>query len=514
MLLISSPSRLSNGFLFAVMSAALCIVLAGHLTAQTTTFTYQGRLADGAAPANGTYQVQFSLYDALTGGTQQGSTITNNSVSVTNGVFTVQLDFSPATPFATGANRWIEIAVRKAADPPGFTTLTPRQQMTSAPFATRSSSAGTADIATTAGNVTGVVGVPNGGTGSSTQNFVDLSTNQTVGGTKTFTNPLVGNGSQLTNINGASITNNTINAAALASDTFPISHNLSLLGSLRWDLLGQRVAVGSFPSSIAFDGANLWVTNNGSEVTKLRATDGAILGTFGVGSGPFGVAFDGANIWVANQNSNNVTKLRASDGAPLGTFSVGTTPVGLAFDGANIWVANFGSNTVTKLRASDGAVQGTFNAGTGPFGVAFDGTYMWVTDVSGNSVTRVRLDGLVLPFISTGSGPRGIAFDGANIWTANSNSNNVTKLRASDGTCVGTCTFAVGTSPYAIAFDGANIWVANFGSATVTKLRASDGALLATFGAGNNPTGISFDGASMWVVNQSSNNVGKMPVFP
>src|SRR5271165_4200477 len=69
--------------------------------------------------------------------------------------------------------------------------------------------------------------------------------------------------------------------------------------------------------------------------------------TFSVGTGPKGVAFDGANIWVTNSNSNNVTKLRAADGANLGTFNVGSIPIGVAFDGANIWVANENSNTVT-----------------------------------------------------------------------------------------------------------------------------------------------------------------------
>jgi DNA-binding beta-propeller fold protein YncE len=44
-----------------------------------------------------------------------------------------------------------------------------------------------------------------------------------------------------------------------------------------------------------------------------------------------------------------VTKLRASDGTVLGTFAVGSFPVGVAFDGANIWVASSGRNTVSKL---------------------------------------------------------------------------------------------------------------------------------------------------------------------
>ena len=68
-----------------------------------------------------------------------------------------------------------------------------------------------------------------------------------------------------------------------------------------------------------------------------------------MGGSPRGLAFDGANIWVANETTNTVTKLRAADGANLGTFAAGTSPFGVAFDGANIWVANAGSNTVSKL---------------------------------------------------------------------------------------------------------------------------------------------------------------------
>src|SRR5438552_2589388 len=92
------------------------------------------------------------------------------------------------------------------------------------------------------------------------------------------------------------------------------------------------------------------------ERPKLRASTGAVLGTFVVGTKPIGVAFDGTNIWVANGGSNDVTKLRASDGNVLGTFAVGSNPFYMAFDGASIWVANHMSNNVTKLRAKDGAM--------------------------------------------------------------------------------------------------------------------------------------------------------------
>ncbi len=77
-----------------------------------------------------------------------------------------------------------------------------------------------------------------------------------------------------------------------------------------------------------------------------------------VGQGPEGVTSNGTHIFVANQFSNTVTKLRASDGALAGTFAVGHCPVALAFDGAYIWVANYLSNNVMKLDPSTGAPVG------------------------------------------------------------------------------------------------------------------------------------------------------------
>jgi DNA-binding beta-propeller fold protein YncE len=84
-------------------------------------------------------------------------------------------------------------------------------------------------------------------------------------------------------------------------------------------------------------------------VRPWYSLDGKGLGTFAVGGKTLGVAFDGANIWVANYGSNNLTKLRASDGKAVGTFAVGSGPYGAAFDGANVWVANNAANTVSKL---------------------------------------------------------------------------------------------------------------------------------------------------------------------
>lgn len=85
-------------------------------------------------------------------------------------------------------------------------------------------------------------------------------------------------------------------------------------------------AVGGFPVDAALDGTNVWVTNRDENtVTKLRASDGANLGSFAVGNFPQGVVFDGTNMWVSGANSDNVTQLRASDAANLGTFGRGNS---------------------------------------------------------------------------------------------------------------------------------------------------------------------------------------------
>ena len=56
-------------FLTRQFTAALFIFFAAFSAqAQTAAFTYQGRLTDGLIPANGTYNMQFSLFDMENGG--------------------------------------------------------------------------------------------------------------------------------------------------------------------------------------------------------------------------------------------------------------------------------------------------------------------------------------------------------------------------------------------------------------------------------------------------------------
>src|ERR1051325_1572597 len=106
-----------------------------QLAAQGTAFTYQGRLADSGSPANGRYEFQFTVYDVATNGAAQGGPLASAGTAVSNGLFTVVLDFG-AMPF-TGADRWLEIGVRTNGSVGAFTVLTPRQWLTATPYAVR-----------------------------------------------------------------------------------------------------------------------------------------------------------------------------------------------------------------------------------------------------------------------------------------------------------------------------------------------------------------------------------------
>jgi hypothetical protein len=98
-----------------------------------TAFTYQGLLIDGGNPANGEYDFEFKLYDASSGGTQIGSTVTLGDVTVTEGLFTVKLDFGSGA--FNGDARWLDIGVRPGASTGAYTTLDPRQGLTPSPYA-------------------------------------------------------------------------------------------------------------------------------------------------------------------------------------------------------------------------------------------------------------------------------------------------------------------------------------------------------------------------------------------
>ena len=340
-----------------LIAALIIFAFAQIAAAQTTVFTYQGRLSDGSAAANGTYDLGFALFDAPTGGTQIGEGKIIGNVNVSNGVFTVQLDFG-AQAFG-GANRYLEISIKRLTEA-NFTTLAPRQPLTSTPYAIRATNA------------------------------------EQLGGTEASQFLLKnGSGSQLTNINGANIAAGTITGSQLSSDARS-KFDTDLVALLRWDLLPnyKTISAGSSPNALAFDGTFVYVANyGGNTVTRIRAATGAIEGApIAVGVGPRALAFDGTFVYVANYDSNNITRIRAATGAVEGApiaVAAGSNPRALAFDGTFIYVARYSAYTVTRIRAATGAVEGApIAVGSLPRAVVFDGVNIYVANSGSNNVTR------------------------------------------------------------------------------------------------------------------------------
>jgi hypothetical protein len=134
-----------------VAIAAVALAFCTHtLVAQSSAFTYQGKLGVNGAPANGTYDLRFQLFDDATVGNQVGSDQTQSGLVLSNGLFTTSLDFGSAA--FTGADRWLQISAQTNGT--GYITLTPRQKVSATPYALRAANAATSDSATVATTAT------------------------------------------------------------------------------------------------------------------------------------------------------------------------------------------------------------------------------------------------------------------------------------------------------------------------------------------------------------------------
>lgn len=141
-----------------------------------TEFTYQGVLSDGGAPAAGAFDFRFFLYDADAGGSQVGAMVLVEDLVVADGRISTRLDFGSVFD---GTALWLEVGVRDGASTGTYTVLSPRQELTAAPFAQHAATAVTADMATVAGHATtaGDADVLDGQDGSyylSWSNFVGI----------------------------------------------------------------------------------------------------------------------------------------------------------------------------------------------------------------------------------------------------------------------------------------------------------------------------------------------------
>jgi hypothetical protein len=176
--------------------------------AQTTTaFTYQGKLDNNGARADGSFDLQFTIFDAATNGNVIAGPLTNAATPISNGLFSVALDFG-ASAF-TGPPRWLQIGVRTNGSTNTitntFTILTPLQPVLAAPYAITANSASNLLGTVAATQLTGSLSTAVLPAGLVTNN----QTGVTLGGT------FSGNASGLTALNASQLTSGTVGLAEL-----------------------------------------------------------------------------------------------------------------------------------------------------------------------------------------------------------------------------------------------------------------------------------------------------------
>jgi hypothetical protein len=360
--------------------ALLALALAPGIFAQGTAFTYQGRLDNDGGPADGLFDIRFSVWSASAGPTQVGSTLTNTAVEVTDGLFTVNLDFGSSV--FTGPDRWLEVGV-KTNGGGVFTTLAPRKKITAAPYASYSGTAST---------------VPNSSIGSA-QIAPDSITSSDLGPDSVGTSEVINNSLLAADIAagavgtsevadgsllGLDLADNTVGSLQLASSiSLGDTSTFGRLDVYKTSTSGPAITLtsagtGGYLTLYQEDGQNgvfLDGDSGGGGLQYLYAADGSI-----------GIILDGESVGaglISLHNTNGSARI-SLDGS--GNSGGGQITVN-AGDGGNgiILYGDSGGGGLQYLYAADGSI-----------GVALDGEsagagYISVRDSASN--VRVALDG-------------------------------------------------------------------------------------------------------------------------
>jgi hypothetical protein len=240
--------------------------------ALSSAFTYQGQVQKDGVLQNGSCDFQFGLYDSSSGGTQIGSLLNQSGVSVTEGVFTAQLDFG-ADAFK-GSDRWLQIAVNCGAG--GYTTL-PRQQLTATPYSTYAATAGNATTAGTASGVdcSGCIGDPQLGSGIQYSKLSGapsgLPPTGAAGGSLSgsYPNPGIAGGQVVKSINGL---RDDVTLAPGANISITPSGNTLTIASTGGDITGVTAGTGLTGGGSSGDVTlNVNFAGSGSATTVSRS---------------------------------------------------------------------------------------------------------------------------------------------------------------------------------------------------------------------------------------------------
>ena len=439
----------------------LCGVLAFFpaepLFAQGTAFTYQGRLNDGVAPANGSYDLTFSLFNTNLNGTSLVGPVTNSAISISNGLFTVMIDFGSSV--WNGQTNWLEIGVRTNGAS-GFTTLAPRQQVTPTPYAI--TAAGVAGVISS-GNISGTYG------------------NQVV--FNNASNNFTGIGSNLTTLNASQLTFGTVADARLSSNVALLNGNQTFSSANSFTNFGN-----SFRGSFFGNGLVGWIPTNGTAIQAVIDTGylltnpqlvtvtlpaspnpGDIVRISGAGASGWRVAQNAGQSIIGNFSSFNKSPWTPSSASPLNWRAIASSADG--------------SRLAAVASITGGGIYISIDSGlawAGPFGPISSGNWYAAASSADGSKLPAAVNG---GYIYTNSGTAWTAAFGPANWVALASSADGTRLIAA----------ASGLGLYTSGDSGAT-WVSVLGSANwISVASSADGtkmlAVVSGGGIWGNSTG-------------------------
>ncbi|MGQ0542054.1 MAG: tail fiber domain-containing protein [Blastocatellia bacterium] len=366
-----------NNFVMAILFCLCACILTAQ--AQSTGFTYQGSLNNSGLPATGNYDFEFKLFNALTGGTQEGTSRQVLNVPVSNGTFTVEIDVGAGS--FPGADRFMEIGVRPAGGG-NFTTLSPRRQITRTPYAINSGMADQALFAVNANNAQNAVNAQTALTAANADNATTANNAIQLGGTAANQfvqttdprladprNPLPGNTNYIQNSNSQQ-----------AASNFNIGGNGTAGGILTGGIVNAltQFAIGgnrilSNPGTLnLFAGTNAGriSTGNGNSFFGADAgfsnTSGQSNSFFGVSAGKLNSTVSGNSFFGAFSGAKNTTGgFNAFFGSSSG--SENTTGSSNSFFGADAGKSNT-TGTFNAFFGTGAGEQNTIGASNAFFG--------------------------------------------------------------------------------------------------------------------------------------------------